>query len=162
MISDKDIMRFMDKVRAFAPGECWEWVGAKNRKGYGQIRHRGVLEIAHRFSYEMARGEFDKQFFVCHSCDNPSCVNPDHLFLGSNQDNVDDKMKKKRHWVFTKTHCPQGHEYAGENLYVKPNGSRVCRICQRTNWRNRYRQGLVVRRKKEVVLHDRFNSNDRV
>lgn len=110
---------------------CWNWTAAKNRKGYGQIRIKGRLWIAHRLSYTLAKSEIPEGFHVLHSCDNPSCVNPDHLSIGTNQDNVDDKMAKRRHWVFRKTHCKSGHELTEENTRIRKDGARCCRTCER-------------------------------
>lgn len=86
--------RFEKKIKK---EDCWVWIGAKNQKGYGLFRISGGKTIAaHRFSYLLYNGEIG-EMNVLHKCDNPSCVNPKHLFLGTNQDNVDDKMKKGRH-----------------------------------------------------------------
>jgi hypothetical protein len=75
--------------------ECWEWQGYKNNKGYGQFSINGKLSLAHRYSYSHYKGNcIDK--FVCHSCDNPKCVNPDHLFLGNYLTNVLDCLQKGR------------------------------------------------------------------
>lgn len=76
---------------------CWEWQKCKMR-GYGVIHisreKRKVL--AHRLSYEIFVGKFDGDLFVCHKCDNPTCINPDHLFLGTAQENMKDCLEKKR------------------------------------------------------------------
>lgn len=82
--------------------ECWLWTGGKDRDGYGQInssREKGVARKclrAHRISYEHFIGEIPKGYFVCHTCDNPSCVNPKHLWAGSVNDNNKDAIKKGR------------------------------------------------------------------
>jgi hypothetical protein len=74
---------------------CWEWQRVKNQDGYGRVKRNGKLESAHRVAYELYVGPIgDKQ--VLHKCDNPGCVNPDHLFLGTIQDNNRDKAQKGR------------------------------------------------------------------
>ena len=75
---------------------CWLWTGGKNKKGYGQFKYKMKSYIAHRLSYELHVGTLTPGMLVCHSCDTPPCVNPSHLFLGTNQDNTDDKFKKGR------------------------------------------------------------------
>jgi HNH endonuclease len=74
---------------------CWEWKAYKNQDGYGRIRRNRRLENAHRVSYELYIGP-PGDLHVLHKCDNPSCVNPDHLFLGTDQDNMTDKRYKGR------------------------------------------------------------------
>lgn len=80
-------------------GGCWEWAKYRNAKGYGSVWYKGSMRLAHRVSYETFNGEIPDKLFVLHKCDNPSCINPGHLFLGTNQDNMDDKMEKGRHKV---------------------------------------------------------------
>ena len=75
---------------------CWEWRGSKNRGGYGFFVFDSVKYLAHRFSYELANGERLGGLLCCHKCDNPPCVNPDHLFSGTHIDNIQDAMKKGR------------------------------------------------------------------
>lgn len=81
--------------------DCWEWIGKKTR-GYGQLRFKGKLIYAHRLSYIFHKGEIPKDdnfygtLIICHTCDNPPCVNPAHLFLGTFQDNSIDRNKKGR------------------------------------------------------------------
>lgn len=86
--------RFWSKVNK--TDTCWLWVGAKDNNGYGAIRVNSKNINAHRFSYQILKGRIGNGLFVCHSCDNPSCVNPEHLFLGTNYDNVQDMVKKMR------------------------------------------------------------------
>ena len=93
--------RFWAKVAKTEDG-CWNWIASKRHKGYGAFcyhREDGTLVQgrAHRYSWEIHNGDIPDGMFVLHSCDNPACVNPDHLFLGTNQDNVDDMMRKGRH-----------------------------------------------------------------
>lgn len=78
---------------------CWEWAGKKTHDHYGQIRPGGKKSshvMAHRVSWELHFGSIPADMLVCHRCDNPPCVRPDHLFLGTHQDNVLDAIEKGR------------------------------------------------------------------
>lgn len=77
-------------------GECWEWTGASNARGYGVLSVRGRQHYTHRLAYLFACGEIPDDMIVCHDCDNPRCCRPEHLFLGTHQDNSDDKYTKGR------------------------------------------------------------------
>jgi hypothetical protein len=122
--------RFWPKVNKRGPDECWEWNGCTKPFGYGFISRRpsGNSELAHRVSWELANGPIPDGLYVLHRCDNPPCVNPNHLFLGDYGDNARDRAAKKRGFQERKTHCPQGHEYTPENTYSYK-GGRACRTC---------------------------------
>lgn len=91
--------RLLAKVRV-QPCGCWLWTGAKrdSRVGYGEIRVFGKRMGAHRASYEAFIGPIPDGLFVCHHCDTPSCINPSHLYAGSNRENVMDAVRRGR-WV---------------------------------------------------------------
>lgn len=75
---------------------CWNWLGWKTKKGYGELRFEGRTVRAHRLSYELKKGDIPDGLFVLHRCDNPSCVRPDHLFLGTLAENCRDRHRKGR------------------------------------------------------------------
>lgn len=86
--------RFWSKVNT--TGTCWIWTDSVNVEGYGRFKAFGKDRRAHRFAFELVNGPIPSGYHVCHHCDNPSCVRPDHLFLGTDKDNKDDCVKKGR------------------------------------------------------------------
>lgn len=101
-ITQKDIDRFwghVDKTSSttfYNNERCWEWTARRMPRGYGVTYMGGKTELAHRVAWTIANGEIHDGLFVLHRCDNPPCCNPSHLFLGTDQDNVDDMMRKGR------------------------------------------------------------------
>ena len=131
-----DYERFMSKV--IKTDTCWLWNASKNYKDYGNfsttINGKTKTYRAHRYIYEYVNGPIPESLVVCHTCDTPRCVNPDHLWLGTVSDNAMDAVNKKRHGMTKKTHCPKGHEYTPENIYTRANRARFareCRLCRR-------------------------------
>lgn len=89
--------RFWRKVdKPNGENGCWLWTGSFTTPGYGQFRADGKNLSTHRYAYEISRGPIPKGLLVCHHCDNPKCVRPDHLFLGTHKDNHDDSVAKGR------------------------------------------------------------------
>jgi len=75
---------------------CWEWQGFRNRGGYGRLRVSGRKMLAHRASYVEFVGEIPEDKIICHTCDNPCCINPAHLWVGTHKENYDDALAKGR------------------------------------------------------------------
>lgn len=93
--NDSLLTRFYDRI-FYSPDGCWYWLGLMHRDGYGLISTNHITYTAHRVSYMIHKGEIPKDMHICHSCDNPACVNPDHLWAGTNYDNILDRVKKGR------------------------------------------------------------------
>lgn len=88
--------RFWEKVKIGSSSECWEWIAGKDFDGYGQFRLDRTTRSAHRIAWELIYGGIPEGLCVLHHCDNPACVNPKHLFLGTQIDNIRDRDKKGR------------------------------------------------------------------
>jgi len=112
--------------------DCWIWNLSLTKLGYGKIKLFGETTTAHRISYIIHKGPIPVDLFVLHTCDVRNCVNPNHLFLGTSQDNAIDRDKKKRGAQSGKTHCKHGHEFNSENTNTSTIlGVRYCRVCDR-------------------------------
>lgn len=130
-------LRFLIKLRS--SGECILWPYKRTAKGYGCFMFAGSNVRAHRISYMLHVGSVPNGLLVCHACDVPACVNPRHLWLGTNTENMQDAVNKgrlkrviKRRPVRRreKTHCRRGHRFTPESTSVCARG-RECLICRR-------------------------------
>lgn len=135
--------RFWARIRKSEGEGCWEWTGTVTAFGYGNVNiGAGRYQMAHRLSWILTNGEPTPGLHVCHRCDNPRCVRPSHLFLGTQADNMRDMVAKHRdrNQATGRDCCGRGHPLVGENLYLKPNGVRVCRTCKNAAERKRWKR----------------------
>jgi hypothetical protein len=139
--------RFWGNVdKSYSARGCWLWTASFTGKThkYGQISVRGHIWKAHRLAYLLHNGEIPTGLHVRHTCDNPSCVNPDHLLAGTHQDNMRDAVERGRFFVERhniRTHCYKGHLFTPETVYISK-GNRRCKIClsvwQKQNYRAKH------------------------
>lgn len=91
------IYELIHQKLAFRPGGCWEYYGPCTDRDYGMIDYQGRKQFVHRVVYRLMKGKIPEGLLVLHTCDNPKCCNPDHLFIGTHKDNTQDMIKKGRH-----------------------------------------------------------------
>ncbi|MDE2024909.1 MAG: HNH endonuclease [Patescibacteria group bacterium] len=115
---------------------CWEWIKGLDRQGYGQIHDydkqgKRITRYAHRISFEIYKHKIPNNKLICHSCDNPKCVNPKHLWIGTTQENVDDKLKKNR-GLFGSKH--QNSKLTEEDiLFIRSSKARKSELARKFN-----------------------------
>lgn len=88
--------KLLSKISVSTTTGCWNWSAGKIKAGYGYVWDKTKNRRAHRVSYEVFNGEITEDLYVLHKCDNPSCINPEHLFLGTPKHNMEDKLQKGR------------------------------------------------------------------
>ena len=116
---------------------CWEWQGARQKKGYGNIAIGGRTFLVHRVALHVFRKfDLNSPFCALHKCDNPPCFNPKHLFKGTQRDNIRDLVRKGLHYQTRKTRCLRGHLLGKKNTF----GKRKCRECFRMLDRKRWKE----------------------
>jgi hypothetical protein len=131
-----DEARFWAKVNKRGPNDCWPWKAGKDSNGYGTFSYtpvdgHAIGARAHRWLIGHLRGEHlgpDEE--TCHTCDNPPCVNPAHLYIGTHTTNMQDAVARMRLWQLKVTHCPQGHPMDGVTTR-KGTPRRYCKTCDK-------------------------------
>lgn len=126
-ISDKEIDRFWKKVNIRSSDECWEWMASCNKKGYGRVKAFGTMTLAHRVSFFISNGYLTDGLFVCHTCDNPSCCNPIHLWEGTNDDNMQDCIAKGRHISQNPSSVSGENHFYNRKPELRPKGEKNSR-----------------------------------
>ncbi len=133
------VKRFWGKVTKTSG--CWLYTGTISSNGYGYFRltnEKGKFQIlAHRFAYELLKGEIPEGLTIDHLCRNRACVNPDHLEPVTMKENILRGIGISAVNA-RKIECKGGHSLSGSNLYTKPNGARVCKICRRDRDKESY------------------------
>lgn len=138
-------LRFEEKVIRPTWTKCWLWNGATGSGGYPQIYHNGRQRHGSQVSWEIKNGvPFPPGKMACHECDNPGCVNPDHIWPGTMSENIKDCVAKGRHWQgqinksLTVIACRKGHEMVGYNRKPTFRGGVCCRICAKEQYKKYY------------------------
>lgn len=138
--------RFWSKVERRGPLECWPWLPSQAAGTRGSFSLNGRTATAPNAALTLTKGEAPEgKPFACHTCDNPNCVNPAHLWWGSNQDNIRDAASKGRLPLQKIASCKYGHPFDAINTRYNSRGQRQCRECQKV-WRSRDKQLRKVRR----------------
>lgn len=149
-------------VKVSKTNYCWNWNARKNKDGYGEFFYQGKVWKSHRISYLLEYGEYDLSLTVIHKCDNSSCVNPKHLILGTQKENMQDMSNKFRHakqniknisydeWLSIRPKkskndlCKNNHSFSDNNTRIKRSGKRFLRQCRTCQYENA---------KKDIVVY---------
>jgi HNH endonuclease len=145
------IARIKGKVQISESG-CWIYPGSLNGGGYCQASFNGRKYMVHRFMYELTYGmKINPKLVVCHECDTPRCCNPEHLWIGTEKQNMRDAADKGRWKQRQGSHCKNGHEYTAESTRMRLQRGRlvrVCKECEREKQRQYIQDGRYAERRR--------------
>lgn len=146
-ITPKVLQRFWDKVEKTK--SCWNWTAAHTIAGYGQFGFNKKMFLAHRFSYEIIKGEIPNGLTIDHLCNNVKCVNPEHLEAVD----INTNLKRSKNQITTKNsnkeHCIHGHSLIN-NFYRTTNDGRRCKTCvkkYKTSWYNQNKNEVMQKQR---------------
>jgi hypothetical protein len=127
--------RMLKRRRITAAG-CWEWTGFIMPNGYAEMSIRSHSQRVHRLMWLIKHGPIPPDKIVCHTCDNTICFNPDHLELGTHQENIRQSVERGRHHESIKTHCAHGHAFAEHGVIYGGKKKRFCKACAYERYHN--------------------------
>lgn len=131
----KEIENIIDLNSVYEPNTgCLLWTGNTTKYGYGYFNNRGKTYAAHRISkmISIENMNIPSNLCACHRCDTPSCVNPDHIWFDTIENNLKDRDSKGRNPWSSRSSCSRGHKYE-EKTYKKYGNKRICLLCQKEN-----------------------------
>lgn len=146
-INQVEERRLLEKIHF--SDDCWLWTAALS-KGYGSFRTTAGMRKAHRLVWEHYVGPIPEGLVLDHLCRQRACVNPDHLEVVTHGENILRGEGLAAQQV-KRTHCPRGHPYDGDNLYVSPRGARFCRTCLRLKDPEAQRRYRAKKRREHVA-----------
>ena len=155
-VSESLLCKVQNRIERLPWSGCWIWMGATNRAGYAKASNAFTgqkTRIVHRAILQEQLGvQLPINIYACHSCDVPSCINPAHIWPGTQLDNLRDAINKGKKigsdgaFNARKTHCPYGHEYTQKNTRMK-SGTRQCKACHKVRLRDWKRKQRAMGRK---------------
>jgi len=153
--------RFLEKINKRTPNGCWEWIGGCNEYGYGRFWNGDRMVMAHRFSCKLFKDLIPEGKIVCHTCDNPRCVNPDHLWLGTQKENIRDAIRKGR------LDPKELNQPRGDNHWSRKHPERMNQSCGDNHYCSKLTEKIVMEAREEyssgtsiVVLANKYGVTD--
>jgi hypothetical protein len=143
--------RFFEKIEFIPFHACWEWIGVRNNWGYGYFYENQEKITAHRWSYQRFNGPIPASMVIMHTCDNPGCVRPEHLRLGTKKDNSQDSVKKGRAPKGTKRVSADVRKIIVKAFLAGIPTTKIAEMCEVTPGTVRHHvEGLVTRKDSDV------------
>lgn len=126
-----NLEKFEKSLMPIPESGCWIYEPNMGHFGYGRVWNKELkrAQDSHRYYWEKKKGPIPNGLFVLHKCDVSACCNLDHLYLGTQKENINDAYRRKRRTIQNPLECKRGHPRNKENTYIYPNGEKTCRIC---------------------------------